>query len=217
VAEGDGAEALVGRCLDEFGRIDGLVNNAGVIDIGAPWDMTEKGARAMVQVNLLGSILVGIHAMRAMREAGSGSIVNMTSSAQLGLPGMGVYSATKGGIASLTYSWALDLGPDGIRVNAYSPVADTAMSRLVDIPPGLLPSPEENAPVVSFLLSDLAAGITGQVVQRRPPNTLAVVAHPSITEHTGIVEEWTALGVERGFGAVLREHTQQIGGSAGRS
>ena len=91
------------------------------------------------------------------------------------------------------------------------------MSRLSDISPGVLPSPEENAPVISFLLSHLAAGITGQVVQRRPPNTLAVVAHPSITEHAGIVEEWTALGVERGFGAVLREHTQQVGWGARRS
>ena len=217
VADWDGAATLVRACTDEFGRIDGLVNNAGVITIGAPWDISEAEARGMVEVNLLGSIFVGTHAMRAMRSSGGGSIVNTTSSAQLGFPGLSVYSATKGALASLTYTWALDLASEGIRVNAFSPVADTAMSWLSDVPKGVLPAPEDNAPVVSYLLSDLAAGVTGQVVQRRPPNTLAVVSHPSITEHTGQVAEWTAEGVQRGFASVLREHAQDVGWGVGRS
>jgi NAD(P)-dependent dehydrogenase (short-subunit alcohol dehydrogenase family) len=217
VSDWSGAESVVGRCRDQFGRVDGLVNNAGVVEMAAPWDVHELDARRMVEVNLLGSIFIGTHAIRVMKEQGSGSIVNATSSAQLGMPNLGVYGSTKGALASLSYSWAVDLEPHGIRVNAFSPVADTQMSWKADIPPGKLPSPEENAPAVTFLLSDLADGVTGQVLQRRLPDSLVIMSHPAHTEHAAVIEEATAPGVAAALGPMLRAHGQPLGWRVGQS
>jgi NAD(P)-dependent dehydrogenase (short-subunit alcohol dehydrogenase family) len=130
---------------------------------------------------------------------------------------MAVYGTTKGALASLTYSWALDLADHGIRVNAISPVADTSMTWMADIPVGKLPAPEANAPAVTFLLSDLAAGITGQVVQFRPPSTLEVVAHPQVTGLAAEFEPAAAGAVAAAFGPVLRENLQANGWGIGRS
>jgi NAD(P)-dependent dehydrogenase (short-subunit alcohol dehydrogenase family) len=218
VADWEAAGQVVAACVEAFGAIDGLVNNAGVAVITKSSDLTQADAATMVEVNLLGSIYVGTHAIRAMQAAGTaGAIVNATSSAQLGIAGMAVYGATKGALASLTYGWALDLADTGIRVNAFSPVADTAMSWMADIPVGTLPSPEANAPAVAFLLSDLAGGVTGQVVQFRPPNRLEVVSHPAMTGHDAPVEELSAAGVADAFAGVLRDHAQPNGWGIGRS
>jgi NAD(P)-dependent dehydrogenase (short-subunit alcohol dehydrogenase family) len=217
VASWDGAERLVAACLDAFGAVDGLVNNAGVFAIDDPWDATEASARSMLEVNVLGAFQVGVHAMRAMRDEGGGSIVNCTSSAQFGIPRMAVYGATKAALAALVYSWALDLADSNVRVNAFSPVADTYMSHLGGIAPGVLPAPQDNAPGVVYLLSDLAAGITGQVVQFRPPGTLEVVGHPMMTGHAATIELATAAGVAEAFGPVLQQHQQPNGWGIGRS
>jgi len=217
VSDWSGAGSVVRRCCDQFGQVDGLVNNAGVAEMAAPWDVHELDARRMVEVNLLGSIFIGTHAIRAMKEQGSGSIVNATSSAQLGMPNLGVYGSTKGALASLSYSWAVDLEPHGIRVNAFSPVADTQMSWKADIPRGKLPSPEDNAPAVTYLLSDLADGVTGQVLQRRLPASLVIMSHPAHTEHAAVIEEATARGVAAALGPVLRAHGQSLGWRVGQS
>jgi hypothetical protein len=128
-----------------------------------------------------------------------------------------VYGSTKGALASLSYSWAVDLEPSGIRVNAFSPVADTQMSWKADVPRGKLPSPEDNAPAVTYLLSSLADGVTGQVLQRRLPNSLVIMSHPAHTEHTAAVEVATAEGVAAALGPVLRAHGQPLGWRVGQS
>ena len=89
VANWDQADDLVQTCLKEYGALDGLVNNAGVLALRPAWDETEDSIRRVVEVNLLGALFVGTHAVRAMVDQGSGSIVNITSSAQLGLSTMG--------------------------------------------------------------------------------------------------------------------------------
>ncbi len=94
VADWDRAGELVGACLKEYGAVDGLVNNAGVLNLTPPWDESETSIRRVVEVNLLGALFVGTHAVRVMVDQGSGSIVNITSSAQLGLSTMGTYGAT---------------------------------------------------------------------------------------------------------------------------
>src|SRR5207249_1892679 len=106
VATWDGAASLIATCLGEFGHLDGLVNNAGVMSMQEPAALTEADANAVIQVNLLGSVYVGTHAIRAMQAGDGGAIVNATSSAQFGFSHLGVYGATKGALASLTYSWA---------------------------------------------------------------------------------------------------------------
>jgi NAD(P)-dependent dehydrogenase (short-subunit alcohol dehydrogenase family) len=210
VADWNVAAELVETCRTTFGSVDGLVNNAGVIRIEEPWKAEEAGIRAMVEVNLMGAAFVGAHALRVMVEQGSGAIVNATSSAQMGLSQMSVYGATKGALASLTYGWALDTQALGIRVNAYAPVAWTAMVAGSSVAPAQLPTTEDNAPVVLFLLSDLAGDITGQVIQRRGDG-LSVMAHPDLTDHVATPDAWTTEAVARALGPVLREGAQPIG------
>lgn len=204
------AERVIAACVENFGTIDGLVNNAGVIRVAEPWLATESDIRLMVETNLMGAIFIGVHALKVMVARGGGAIVNNTSSAQLGLPKMGTYGATKGALASLTYSWALDAAPHGIRVNAYSPVAETAMVDMSSIPLGSLPTPEDNAPVVSYLLSDRAAGVSGQVVQRRG-DSLVIMSHPDLTHHTATPSDWTAESVSQVLQPVMRAGAQPVG------
>ena len=210
VADWDRAGDLVAVCLKEYGAVDGLVNNAGVLNLTPPWDESEISIRHVVEVNLLGALFVGTHAVRAMVEQGSGSIVNMTSSAQLGLSTMGTYGATKGALASLTYSWSVDLGEYCIRVNAYAPVARTAMAEMSPVLPPDIPDPADNAAIVTYLLSDLSDGITGQVIQRRG-DRLVVLAHPRLTEHGAVADAWTVNTVVDRFDPVLRRHQEPVG------
>lgn len=216
VADWDRAGDLVAVCLKEYGALDGLVNNAGVLNLTPPWDESETSIRRVVEVNLLGALFVGTHAVRAMVDQGSGSIVNITSSAQLGLSTMGTYGATKGGLASLTYSWSVDLAGYSIRVNAYAPVARTAMADMSPVLPPDIPDPADNAAIVTYLLSDLSDGITGQVVQRRG-NRLVVLAHPRLTEHGVNADAWTVGTVVDVFDPVLRQHQQPVGYAIGSS
>lgn len=210
VASWADAERVIAACIDNFGTIDGLVNNAGVIRVTEPWLATESDIRLVVETNLVGAAFMGVHALKFMVARGRGAIVNNTSSAQLGLPHMGVYGATKGALASLTYSWALDAAAHGVRVNAYSPVAVTAMVDVSSIALHSLPSPDDNAPVVSYLLSDEAEGVSGQVIQRRD-DSLVIMSHPDLTQHVATPPEWTVTSVAQALGPVLREGSQRVG------
>jgi NAD(P)-dependent dehydrogenase (short-subunit alcohol dehydrogenase family) len=160
------AEALIAYCAAELGSVDGLVNNAGVLHAAAPWEETEAGLRQIVDVNLLGTMYCGAHALRAMRDQGRGSIVNVTSGAHLGVAEIGAYAATKGAIVSATYSWALATAGSGVRVNAIAPNAASRMAAVflrgdqVEQEP-----PERVAPLVVYLLSKRSALLTGQVVR----------------------------------------------------
>jgi NAD(P)-dependent dehydrogenase (short-subunit alcohol dehydrogenase family) len=210
VADWNGAGDLVAACLKEYGAVDGLVNNAGVLNLTHPWDESEQSIRHVVEVNMLGALFVGTHAVRAMVDQGSGSIVNITSSAQLGLSTMGTYGATKGALASLTYSWSVDLAGYFIRVNAYAPVARTAMAEMSPVLPPDMPDPVDNAAIVTYLLSDLSDGITGQVIQRRG-NRLVVLAHPRLTDHGAEADAWTVDTVVEQFAPVLRQRQEPVG------
>jgi NAD(P)-dependent dehydrogenase (short-subunit alcohol dehydrogenase family) len=160
VATADQAWALIELCVGRFGAIDGLVNNAGVIDVGPAWEATPEVIRRLVEVNVLGVLYCGTAALERMRAQGSGVIVNVTSGAHLGMAQRSVYGATKGAVASVTYSWALEMAPHGVSVIALSPLADTRMS----VGPNLQ-APERVAPIVSHLLSGRARGLSGQVVR----------------------------------------------------
>lgn len=191
VATWEGAKATVDTCCDAFGRIDGLVNNAGVFYLASPWEETEAQMRQIVDINVMGSLFVASHAVRAMRGTGGGAIVNITSQAHWGLPNMATYAATKGAMASMAYCWALDLEDSGIRVNA---VAPTAHTRMTPASPNLTEQaradPNSVAPVVVFLLSELSRGLSGKTLHFNG-KVLSVVEPP----HFGAVrvprESWS--------------------------
>ncbi len=216
VASWDDAGGLIARCVEEFGRLDGLVNNAGIIRVARPEDMRESDYRDLMEVNVLGPCYCGTHAMRHMLSEGHGVIVNVTSGAQAGSPLLAGYGATKGAIASLTYSWAMDLAGTGVRVNAISPMADTRMfdpklrvdQAAAGQPPG--PQPEDNAPVVVFLLSDHSRHLNGQVV-RIDGTRLSLMTHPAILEPVLSAGEWTVEAVVEAFRGGLDDHVVGLG------
>ena len=203
------AADLIGYCVSEFGTIDGLVNNAGLFDMSMPGEITESQLSRLLAVNVAGVVACSVPTIRHMRSRGSGSIVNVTSGAHMGIAHMAAYAATKGAVASLTYTWSLELAADGVRVNAISPLASTRMGEttaaflaangLGRINAGGSPAPEANAPVAVFLLSDAAARITGQIV-RIEGSDLALVAHPAVLEPVLSTDGlWTPDGVARAF------------------
>ncbi len=212
---------LVEACREAFGTITGFVNNAGILRPGKIEAMWPADLRRMFEVNLFGTAQCTQAAVAAFREQGSsGSIVNVASGSQAGDIGLGAYAATKGGIASLTYSWAMELRGTGIRVNAISPLAKTAMARANaaqlaeqsasrDVAYTTLPTPESNAPLVSYLLSDAAHGITGQIV-RIAGRDLSLVTHPMIAAPV-LSGDWDVDAIARAFDATLRDAQPRLG------
>ena len=170
-----GCAALVEAAVAALGRIDVLVNNAGIFPRVGFLEMTEAEWDRVVAINLKGSAFCAQAAARAMVAAGhGGAIVNLASSAIRGTP-VGVhYSATKNGILGITRSMALALAPHGIRVNAIAPgTTDTAQPRYGNteeelrefarsLPLGRLGRPEEIADLAVYLASEKAAWVTGQ-------------------------------------------------------
>lgn len=159
VAEADNARALASLCMEQFGRIDGLINNAAVFYIRSIWDEDAADVQRLVGINLMGAMHCAAAVSPYMREARSGSIVNVASSAAFGLAGRGAYGATKAALLSLTYTWALELEGDGIRVNALGPRAATRMNMRTE------ETVEQVAPVATYLLSDLSSDVNGQCIR----------------------------------------------------
>jgi NAD(P)-dependent dehydrogenase (short-subunit alcohol dehydrogenase family) len=192
VAEWRGAERVVRHCVEAFGAIDGLVNNAGVLRATGPaWEAGEDALREIVEVNVLGAMFCGVHALRSMVPRGRGSIVNVISGAALGLEELAAYGATKGAVLSMTYGWAVDAGSTGVRVNALSPLARTPMGDVwaAGGQDGNLP-PEAIAPAVVYLLADRAAAVHGQVL-RFDGRTLALLTPPRLAAASGERTNWT--------------------------
>jgi NAD(P)-dependent dehydrogenase (short-subunit alcohol dehydrogenase family) len=162
-----GARAIVKSALDEFGRIDVLVNNAGILRDKTLLKMDLAQWNAVLDVHLTGTFLCTQAAAEAMKEQGGGSIVNTTSvSGMLGNFGQANYSAAKAGIYGLTRTASIELQRYKVRVNAVAPIAKTRLTE--DLPmfekieDSL--SPEHVAPAHLFLASDLSGDVTGVVL-----------------------------------------------------
>ena len=164
-----GAEEMVALCAEEFGRIDIVVNNAGIVRDRSFLKMSDEEFNDVMRVHVGGTFWGSQVAALKMREQGSGGvIINTTSAAHMGNFGQVNYGGAKGAIASMTYTMALELARYGIRVNAISPSGSTRMSATYKGPDGKevqLPfiDPALNGPMVVFLCSDEADYITGQV------------------------------------------------------
>jgi len=175
-AEVDAALAATQQAL---GRVNALVNNAGIFKAADFLDISEADWDAVIDVNLKGSFLVAQAVARVMAAGGGGAIVNMSSvNGTLAIPTIASYNASKGGIDQLTRVMALALADRGVRVNAVGPGtiatelaraavlgSDEARERILSRTPlRRLGEPSEIADVVAFLLSDAASYITGEIV-----------------------------------------------------
>ena len=194
VATMAGGKAVIDLALREFGDLHVLVCCAGILRERMIFNMTEEEWDAVIAVHLKGHFTTMRYASAHMREKKSGSIVGFTSSAGLeGSPGQPNYSAAKEGIVGLMRSTALAMAKYGVRCNAIAPTADTRMTqRLPDSRRGAATAtpPEAIGPVVTFLASDRAAHITGQVIAVRG-NEVSVYAQPAPLRTLTGAEPWT--------------------------
>jgi NAD(P)-dependent dehydrogenase (short-subunit alcohol dehydrogenase family) len=176
--DGD-VESLVGRAVSEWGGLDVMVNNAGVGVAGTAVTTTEEEYERVMDVCVRGTFLGMKHAIPAIKDAGGGSVINMSSVAALvGLVDRAVYSAAKGAIYSMTRASAIDHVGEGVRVNCIAPgTVDTPwVARITSgyddpeearanmrarQPHGRLVTPEEIAAMAAYLASDESASVIG--------------------------------------------------------
>ena len=180
VARKDQVDAAIAAAVSEFGRVDILVANAGIVHAAEFLDLEEADFDRVLAVNLKGIFLAGQAAARQMvKQGGGGSIVNMSSvNAVLAIPNQVPYVVSKGGINQLTKVMSVALAPHRIRVNGIGPgtilteLARTAVlgnkeaekKILSRTPMGRMGEPGEIAQVAVFLASDAASYLTGQTV-----------------------------------------------------
>jgi 3-oxoacyl-[acyl-carrier protein] reductase len=175
VADEEQVEALVKAVLAKEGRLDVLVNNAGITRDGLLMRMKSADWQSVIDLNLTGVFLCTRAVSRTMLKARAGRIINITSVvALMGNPGQANYSAAKAGVIGLTRSSAAEFASRGVTVNAVAPgFIESAMTAGLDkepilaaIPLGRMGQPAEVAGAVRFLAADPAAAyITGQVLQ----------------------------------------------------
>lgn len=176
------AADVVQRVVDRFGRLDVAFNNAGTAAVGPITEVDETAWHHLVDGNLKGSFFYLQAEVAQLKKQGHGGAVVFNGSvfAELGTHGISVYSATKGGVEALARAAAVELGPDGIRVNTVNPtiirtpLTEGGITRNDDgsehhphgekIPLGRFGEAEDVAQVALFLLSDRASFVTGQAV-----------------------------------------------------
>ena len=173
VTDPEAAERIISDAISAFGRIDGVVNNAGILRDRIFHKMSYEEFRSVIDVHLMGSFNVSRAAAAHFKEQQSGAMVHLTSASGLvGNYGQANYAAAKLGIVGISKSIALDMERFCVRSNAVCPFA---WSRMIGSIPTNTPeelarveklkamSPDKIAPVVVFLLSELAAKVTGQI------------------------------------------------------
>lgn len=182
------AKKIINTCIQEFGKIDILVNCATIARMGQIWESSEEDSDAVLAVSLKGTINTCQHALIAMMKQGTGRIINFTSPSWLGVTGADAYTAAKGGVVSLTRGIASRMKLDGYKItcNAIAPIGATRLNQIREnremwremwgrfYRAGIIDrqiyedtvdpaAPEEIPPIVCFLATDQAENISGRV------------------------------------------------------
>ena len=231
VGPAEAARALVDTAVAEFGRLDILVTNAGILRDTVLWKMTDADFDAVLDVHLRGTFTCVRAAAVRMREQGEGGRIICVGSptGQVGNFGQTNYAAAKAGIVGMVRTWSLELARANITVNAVIPVAATGMTETA---PFLKPyvdalhegrplpayarrelsfgPPEDVAGLVVFLASAEAAGISGQAIGLGG-DRLALWAHPTEAAVAFADGGWSARAIADTWAAELKPHEQAVG------
>lgn len=231
VGPADTADKLVAAAKDNFGRLDILVANAGVLRDRVLWKMSDEDFEAVVDTHLRGTFSCGRAAATFMREQGEGGriIVIGSPAGQFGNFGQTNYAAVKAGLVAIARTWSLELARDNITANAVIP---TALSPMVATMPmytqlyedyvagkeipteyrrdHALGTPEDVAPLVVWLASDDSAGVTGQAIGIGG-DRLSIYSHPTVLETVDHDGGWTAAEITLAWKDKLSAHSQHSG------
>lgn len=215
VTDYDAAGQTIQAAIDEFGKIDILVNNAGIVRDRSLMKMTPEDFDAVVKVHMYGTFNMAQHAAGHMKEAGYGRIINVTSQAGLrGNFGQTNYGAAKAAIMGMTFVWSIELGKYGVTVNAMSPAGATRMTSALFERTGTAPPPEAdpalNAPLVTWVASDLASHVNGQILGRTD-FAYTIYQHPKQVAYMFREGGFDVDGVSENFDKILGQHIQQVG------
>jgi NAD(P)-dependent dehydrogenase (short-subunit alcohol dehydrogenase family) len=213
VGTAESADALVAKAVEEFGRLDVMVTNAGILRDAVLWKMSDEDFDAVIDVHLRGTFTCARAAAVQFRAQGTGGRLVLISSpaGQRGNFGQGSYAAAKAGIVAMARTWAMELARADVTVNAVVPVAATEMTKTI---PAFAPvieeaertgqplpewvrrdegmgTPEDVASLIVFLASDASAGVTGQAIGIGG-DRLALWSHPQEKATAFADGGWTA-------------------------
>lgn len=200
VAEWDAAQRIVQTALDNFGQVDCVVNNAGILRDRFFFNMSLEEWQAVINVHLNGSFYVARAAAPHFKAQASGAYIHMTSTSGLiGSPGQANYSAAKLGLVGLSKTIALDMARYNVRSNCIAPFAWTAMTASVptDDPETAARieklktmEPRKIAPLAVYLASDAGAGVSGQIFGVRA-NEIYLYSQPRVIRSVHRSDGWT--------------------------
>ncbi|WP_419992640.1 SDR family NAD(P)-dependent oxidoreductase [Streptomyces boninensis] len=231
VGTAEAAARLVDRAVAEFGRLDVMVTNAGILRDKVLWKMTDDDFDAVVTAHLRGTFTCARAAAVRMREQGDGGTLVLVGSpaGQRGNFGQTNYAAAKAGIAAMTRTWSMELARADITVNAIVPVAATAMTETIpafapyiealrrgDPLPAFLRkgegfgTPEDCAALIPFLASDAARDITGQCIGIGG-DKLALWSHPQETAVAYAEDGWTPQSIADAWHTSVGREPQSVG------
>ena len=232
VGSAEVAELLVSTAAKEFGRLDAMVTNAGILRDRVLWKMTDSDFDAVVDVHLRGTFTCARAAATRMREQGTGGRLILISSpaGQRGNFGQTNYASVKAGVVAMARTWAMELAKAGITANAVVPVAATEMTKTIPaFAPAIAeaertgqPFPEwlrrdeglgtvdDVAALIVFLASDESAGITGQAIGIGG-DKLALWAHPQEKAVAYAPGGWTADAIAASWHAGVGAEPESYG------